>query len=299
MKLNKVDLNLFIVFDVIYSERNITRSAQVLNLTQPTISNSLARLRKTLNDELFVRTPQGMVPTPLADNIIGRVREALQILDISVREGDSFEPSSSSRRFRLSMNDLAEALLLPTLMSDLCLTAPEISLESYYTNRPALSNALASGELDFAIEAPLLTNPNLCQTPLLKEPYVCVVRHNHPLLKAEVLTLEQYLQLGHIHISSRRRGLGHVDMALNNMGYQRRVLLRVQHYLMAPELVQRTDLALTIPQRWANQFDLKTLQLPFDVPPLDWHLFWHKSADGDQANQWLRKQILELATTTA
>jgi DNA-binding transcriptional LysR family regulator len=291
MRLSKVDLNLFVVFDVIYTERHITRAAEVLCLTQPTVSNSLARLRRVFNDELFVRTPQGMAPTPVADNIIGRVREALQLFDASVREGDQFDPASSDRTFRFSMNDLAESLLLPGFMDAVGRLAPQMVIESYYSRRRELPVALASGEIDLAIEAPLLADPNLCHTPLLSESYVCMVRPDHPLVRGS-LSLDQYLQLGHIHISSRRKGPGHVDMALHSLGHPRQIRLRVQHYQMAPQLVARSDLALTVPRRLARQFALQVLELPFAVPPLEWHLFWHKSADGDQGNRWLRERVL-------
>lgn len=292
MRLSKVDLNLFVVFDVIYTERNITRAAEVLCLTQSTISNSLARLRKVFNDELFVRTPQGMAPTPLAVNIIGRVREALQLFTTSVREGDQFDPFRSDRVFRFSMNDLAESLLLPGLMEQVGQGAPRMVLESYYRRRRELALALASGELDLAIEAPLLADPNLCHQPLLTEPYVCLVRPGHPLVR-DSLGLEQYLQLGHIHISSRRKGPGHVDLALHSLGHARQIRLRVQHYQMAAQLVARSDLALTVPRRLARQLALQVLALPFAVAPLEWHLFWHKSADGDQGNCWLRQRVLD------
>ena len=113
MGLSKLYLNLFVLFEAIYNKRNLTRAAEVLSITQPAVSNALARLRRTLNDPLFVSTPAGMMPTPMTENIIGRVREALQLLDSSVYEGDVFDPASSERVFRLSMSDLAEALMLP------------------------------------------------------------------------------------------------------------------------------------------------------------------------------------------
>ncbi len=293
MRLNKVDLNLFVVFEAIYTERNLTRTAEVLHLTQPTVSNALARLRKTLNDELFVRTPQGMIPTPVAENIIGRVREALQLMGTSLGEADVFDPASSDRAFRISMNDITESLLLPVLLEKLESEAPGMSVESYYTGRRDLALALSSGQLELAIDIADAADPRLCHVPLFSERYVCVVRKNHPTVKKR-LTLEQYLDLGHIHVSSRRRGLGLVDMELNKLGYQRKIQLRLQHYLVAPDIVRRSNLALTVPSHWAQKTDLKVVELPFEPPQLDSHLLWHKSADGDQANQWLRKQIVAL-----
>ena len=116
MNLNKVDLNLFVVFDAIYSEANLTRAGQIVGITQPAVSNALARLRETFNDPLFVRTAQGMVPTPMAQNIITPVRNALQQLRISVQESRTFNPAQATKSFRISMTDLTEAVVLPCLL---------------------------------------------------------------------------------------------------------------------------------------------------------------------------------------
>lgn len=292
MRLNQVDLNLFVAFDAIYTERNLTRAAEVLCITQPAVSNALNRLRNTFNDQLFVRTPQGMVPTPVADNIVGQVREALQLLNASVQEGDVFDPLVADKVFRFSLNDLAEWLLLPSLLEHLQQEAPGIALSSYPLARSAAPKELASGTLDFAIDAPVISDANLCHSVLMDSPYVCVVRKDHPVI-GDSLSLDEYLGLNHIHISSRREGLGQVDMALNALGLQRKIQLRVRHYLVAPSIVQRTNLSLTIPRRVAEQFDFKILELPFEVPKLEWHLYWHKSADRDRANRWLRESLLK------
>ncbi len=115
MNLNKVDLNLFIVFDAIYTEANLTRAGQIVGITQPAVSNALSRLRETFNDPLFVRTAQGMVPTPMAQNIIGPVRNALQLLRVSVQESRSFDPQQANKTYRISMTDLTEAVILPAV----------------------------------------------------------------------------------------------------------------------------------------------------------------------------------------
>lgn len=293
MNLSKVDLNLFLVFDVIYSERNLTRAAEVLCLTQPTVSNALARLRSSLNDELFVRTPKGMIPTPLTENIIGRVRDALQLLDTSVMEGDLFDPATSERTFRISMNDFTEALLLPELMNELGRHAPGMSVESYYTRRSDLQVALSSGQLELAIDLAGITNPQFCHAPLMRENYVCAVRNDRTDI-GDTLTLEQYLALDHVHVSSRRRGLGVVDMELNKMGYQRQIRMRLQHYLVASEIVRHSDLAMTVQSNCVRKTDLRIIELPFELPVLESQLLWHRSADGDRANRWLRERIINL-----
>lgn len=131
MKLNRIDLNLFVVFETIYAKRNLTRAAEVLSISQPAVSNALLRMRRTFNDQLFVSTPQGMVPTPVAENIIGRVGEALQLLNSSVQESNLFTPDSAQRVFRVSMADLTETLLLPSLGDVLQRQAPGIRIKSF------------------------------------------------------------------------------------------------------------------------------------------------------------------------
>lgn len=129
MNLSKVDLNLFIVFDAIYTEANLTRAGQIVGITQPAVSNALARLRETFNDPLFVRTAQGMVPTPMAQNIIGPVRNALSLLRVSVQESRIFNPQQAAKTYRISMTDLTEAVILPLLFQRLRRLAPTVVIE--------------------------------------------------------------------------------------------------------------------------------------------------------------------------
>ncbi|RQR54027.1 LysR family transcriptional regulator [Burkholderia sp. Bp9125] len=293
MRLSKIDLNLFVVFDAIYSKRNLTRAAELLSLTQPAVSNALARLRKTLNDPLFVSTPAGMVPTPMAENIVGRVREALQLLDASAHEGDVFDPASSERVFRLSMSDLTEALLMPALGELLQQHAPRMQVRSYYMDRGELSTALANGSVDIAIDSAMIGDANLHQALLVRDRYACMIRRDHP-FRGDVLTLDDYLAMGHIHVSSRRKGSGHVDAELARLGQRRNIQMRVQHYMVAPLIAMRGDLALTAPLRLLRSYPARVLELPFELPDLEYCCYWHRSADRDHANQWLRERLTQL-----
>ncbi|HHL4077755.1 MULTISPECIES: LysR family transcriptional regulator [Burkholderia] len=293
MRLSKIDLNLFVVFEAIYNKRNLTRAAEVLNLTQPAVSNALARLRKTLNDPLFVSTPAGMMPTPMAENIVGRVREALQLLDSSAHEGDVFDPASSERVFRLSMSDLTEALLLPALGELLQTHAPGMHVRSYTMDRREVATALANGSVDIAIDAPLIGDPHLHQALLVQDRYACMIRDDHP-FKGDTLTMDDYLSMGHIHVSSRRKGSGHVDAELTRLGLRRNIQMRVQHYMVAPLIAMRGDLALTAPLRLLQRYPARILELPFEMPGLDYFCYWHRSADQDQGSRWLREQLMAL-----
>ncbi len=296
MNLSKVDLNLFIVFDAIYTEANLTRAGQIVGITQPAVSNALARLRETFNDPLFVRTAQGMVPTPMAQNIITPVRSALQLLRVSVQESRSFVPEQATKTYRISMTDLTEAVILPHLASRIRRMAPNINIDSFLVKRRETTKELAAGRLDFAIDAPLNTDTQVRHVKLFEDHHVCVMRPGHPLAKKERITLDDYLAQSHIHISSRRNGLGHVDLALGKMGLQRRVVLRSQHYQMAPLVMESTDMVMTVHERFAKRHSLHAVALPIDdVPPIETHLFWHESTDQDPANRWMREQIIELS----
>ena len=294
MRLNKVDLNLFVVFDAIYMQGNLTRAAEVLCITQPAVSNALARLRLTYDDALFVRTGKGMVPTPLSENIISSIQSALQLLSTSLQESQNFEPFESEKTFRLSMNDMAEAMIMPKLLSQLQKQAPKAGIECCYVPRDEIERELAAGSLDIALDAPFVAVGQMQTQALLKQRYACAVRKDHPKI-GDAISLDEYLALDHLQVSSRRKGRGYEDIGLNRLGRQRKVKMRVQHYQVAPLLVAQTDMALTVPISMAQNYDLKILELPYSLPALDWNIYWHKSADQDQANLWLRNLIASLA----
>jgi DNA-binding transcriptional LysR family regulator len=240
-----------------------------------------------------VRTPRGVAPTPVADNIAGRVKEALNMLNLSLTEGEKFQPQKSEKVFALGVHDIDEALVLPQLMERLDAATPGISLECISVPRNELEGELASGSLDFALDVPLFSVPLLCRQLVSAERYVCAMRPGHP-MAAEPLTLERYLQLHHVHVSTRRRGVGHIDRALERLGRARTIRLRMMSYMAAPQVVASTDLALTIPRTLASMYGLAALELPFEVGTLDQYLYWHKNADEDRANTWMRGILLDL-----
>ena len=296
MRLPNVDMNLFAVFDAIYEERNLTRAAKVLHVTQPAVSNSLRRLREVFNDPLFVRTPRGVSPTPVAANIAPEIRSALHLLNVSLNRGTAFDPLTSEKEYTIGVHDYDEAFLIPKLVARLAKAAPRVSVQCFSVPRRDLEHELAAGDVDLALDVPLFGAPQLCRQKIDSERYVCLLRNDHP-ASAEPLTLERYLDLDHIHISTRQRGIGHVDMALEQLGLRRKVRLRMRNYLAGPQIVANSDLALTIPGTLAGLHDLKTLELPFIVESLDQYIYWHKSVDLDQANIWLRNTICELAVS--
>jgi DNA-binding transcriptional LysR family regulator len=296
INMSKVDLNLFVVFEAIYTQQSLTRAAGVLHVTQPAVSSSLAKLRSTFDDPLFVRTAGGMIPTPLARQLIGSVRESLKNLDNCVAARLDFNPATSDASFRLHATENAELTVLPKLIQQLSQQAPDINLEVMFINRRDVAYELASGNLHLALDAPLLSHPELLSQPLHKDKYVCVMSPEHPLAKLTTLSLEDFLHYGHIHVSSRVKGSGHIDLALRSIGQQRRIALRLQHYTALPALLAQADYIAAVPTSVANHWQLVQRPLPFAAPDLELQIFWHKTVSHDPATVWLREFFMSTAT---
>jgi len=292
--LSQVDLNLFVVLEAIYREGNITRAGQQLNLTQPAISHALKRLRDLLQDPLFVRHGQHMMPTPFTRNMIEEVRQALQILETNLSQNHNFVPEHTRRNFHLSLWEYLETLLLPPLLGRLTQAAPGMSITTSRVKRRDLETELASGSLDLAIEIPMTVSDRIRQKWLLNEPYVVIARQGHPAITNK-LDLETYLAQRHILVSSRRQGPSLIDVELSRRGLRRQVFLRSQHTFSACMVVSKTDMLLTLAERHVQLLnpDLKNQVYPFPLraPRLEAHLYWHESVENDPANRWLREEI--------
>lgn len=296
MTLAKVDLNLFVVLDTIFAQQSLTRAAEVLHVTQPAVSNSLARLRELFDDPLFVRSPQGMSPTPLARQLIEPIRESLKVFDQCLRARLDFDPRRAQHTFRIHATEHAEISLLPHLLQHLASAAPGVKLEMVFMDRRDVPLALASGELQLSLDAPLLNHPELLSMPLSRDDYVCALRPEHP-LRHKKLSLKQYLAASHVHVSSRIKGSGHIDLALRSIGKKRDIGLRLQHYSALPGLLASSDLLASIPRKLAQYWQLAHKSLPFSTSSMELHAFWHRSADHDPAIVWLRGTVAALLHT--
>ena len=293
MKIKDTDLNLFIAFDVIYTEKNLTKSGQVLGITQPAVSNALARLRDLFNDELFIRTSRGMIPTPVANQLIGDIRNALSLIQNTISVSEKFDPSTAEMTFKISIGDTSEYRLLPLLIKELAEIAPKVKVETYLTARKDAPRELASGAIDFSIDPPLQSDQHLKHEKIYQEDYVMIVRKDHPILKKQNITIEDYLNLSHIHISNRKTGMGHVDMTLYKLGLTRDIYLRAQHFLVAPYIVEQSDMAITTTKGFAVDRNLAWRELPFDIDPLVLHLYWHENNDNESSSKWMRDLMLK------
>jgi DNA-binding transcriptional LysR family regulator len=293
MKISSFDLNLFVIMNSIYTEGSLTKAAEVVGITQPAVSNALSRLREKFDDELFVRTGGGMVPTQKTENIIKDIQNALQLMQKSVNEPDEFDPATSQKTFRLSLGDINEGRILAILMGKIEKQAPNIKLECYYSARDKVPHALATNELNFAVDPFIPNSKDTNSMKVFSDQFVIAHRANHPVSKVTDLTLEEALKLKYINISNRKRGASVVEMEMQKMQLQPEMSLRAQHYLVTPEIVRSTDLCLLCAETFAKKHGLSYIELPFDVPPLEQYLIWHRSDDNDGSHIWMRDLIAE------
>ena len=298
MNLNRIDLNLFVVLDAIYTEGGITRASRKLNLTQPAISHALGRLREMFGDPLFERDGRSMVPTPMARSLIEPVRRSLRGLELTMNEVSRFDPALTERRFTLSVRDVLEATLLPVLMRRVTETAPLIGINPVRVDRRDLAAELAAGTVDAAIDMLLPLSGDIRRMRIAVDPLVVIVRHDHPAVGDGMdIDMDSYLRQEHILVSSRRSGPGLEDIELHRLGVERRVRLRCQHYFAACRVVSLTDLVLTMPESYARianrQYGNQILPFPLSVPMLDAYLYWHASVEQEPANRWLREQLVQ------
>ncbi len=250
MHVSRFDLNLFVVFDAIYTEGSLTRAAKVLNLTQPAVSHALGRLRDRLGDPLLSVRAAAWCPPP-GRAMVSPVRHALGGFQRCLSEEGGFDASEAERTFVLGLRDGLEGRLLPALMSQFMDEAPGVKLQSLTVSRRQMATELASGRLDLACDVMLALPEAIEHQAVLHGPLVVMMRDSHPL--AEGMDLPDYLAAQHVLVSSRREGPGLEDFGLARQGYRRHIRLRCQHYQAALSTVQQTDLLLTMPASLAGQ----------------------------------------------
>ena len=294
--LRQLDLNLLLVFDALMQEGNLTRAAERLHLSQSTVSNALARLRQQLGEELFLRTARGMTPTARAQALYVPVRQALRLLQTGLGPAEPFDPQTS-HAFSLSLNDYAQAALLPMLQAHLARIAAQVELLVQADDADSLVQRLESGALDLAIDYLHFDSPDLHYAPLREEPLVAIGRAGHPAF-AGGLSLEDYQQARHITVTPRAGRGSPLEIVLGSARVRRQAALHLPNYLPIPAIVAQTDLLGTVPARLAEAFApvhaLEIAPLPFDIPPVQVNLIWHHQQHLDPAHAWLRQQLIEL-----
>jgi len=297
MNVADLDLNLLRVFDAIASAGSVTVAGANIGLSQPAMSNALARLRELFGDPLFVRTPRGMRPTPFAQQLAQPVREALRLIQGALQQHTGFDPMSSGNTFRFSMTDIGEMVFLPGLLERVKRDAPGVKIEVVRLPIKDVHAALEAGDIDLAVGfLPGLTT-GVLQQPLFREHYVCMMRADHPLAGAKI-SAKQFREAAHVLVSYTGTGHQVIEETFVKEGLTGRIAARVPDFLVVPMILDRTDLIVTVPSRVAAVFarlgNIKVLKLPVDMPSFEVRLHWHRRFHQDPANRWLREAMAEL-----
>ena len=298
-KLSTSDLNLLPVLQILLEEKNVTRAAGRLNLTQPAISRSLARLRVLFNDPLFTRTPKGLAPTPRAMTLGDALHSSLQ--DISrIIEPESFNPETAKRSFRLATTDYGTQVLLPPVVRRLNREAPGVDLEIVPWHEQLLSDYELQ-DIDVAASTVLDTPMSIHGRGIGKDRFVCVVGSSHPMAECG-FDLNSYAQCSHALITMGGKRKSAIDELLAEHGLKRHVSLRVPHFVAALSLVADTNLVLTIPyglaKAFASHYDLKILPFPAKQDGFTYSVIWHERYQKDSGHIWFRQLLYQELTQT-
>lgn len=298
LNLSAIDLNLLVVFDALMVERHVTRAGQRLGLSQPAVSAALGRLRHAMGDELFVRRPGGVDPTPRALELEQPLRRALLQIRAAL-SSKAFEPAAAMRTFRLATNDFAASVLLPGLCARLRSRAPGVDVRVLAADQRRGRMLVERAECDLAIGAFDTLEPGLHRREIVPQAgFLCVMRRDHALAGAP-LTLESFAAAPHLLVSHIGDAVGFVDGILAEHGLERRVAVTVPHFLVAPLVVATTDLIATLPvrlaQRCAASADLVALEPPFAQHYLPVAMLWSERTAQDPGHEWLRSTLAEVA----
>ncbi len=303
MDLHGIDLNLLVAFDALMAERSVTRAGTRIGRTQPAMSAALARLRALLGDELFVRGPAGLQPTPRALDLAEPLGRALADIQRALAFTQAFEPRSSAMVFTLGLSEHPTFVLLPRLVARLREVAPAITLRvrSYIARNDAVT-MLDAGEVDLAISvAPTTQAARILIHPLFEERFVCVLRRGHPAADRP-LDLPAFLALSHLLVSPENERFGQVDAALAQRGLKRQLALTLQQMYAAPTLVARSDLIATlmagVVAASGHGDALSVVEPPLDLGSVSFVQSWHRRNDAHPAQRWLRETIASLFTPT-
>jgi DNA-binding transcriptional LysR family regulator len=289
------DLKLLQLFDLLYEARSVTRVAEQLGQSQPTVSIWLGRLRETLQDPLFIRTPGGMAPTPQADALIGTCREILESLRRFVAWEIAFDPATAQRRFRICMTDASHITLLPRLLAHVRAQAPGIRLEAARIDGNT-ERALESGEADLAIGYVPWLGAGIYQQQLYQQDWVCLTNRHHPRVRGR-LGLKQYRSEGHVAIESGT-GAQLLEQALARERIERDVVLQLPGFLGLGTIIQTTDLIATLPRHigetLAQVNGLAVHPCPISVDGFAVRQHWHARYHHEAGNRWLRSVVVQL-----
>jgi len=290
--LRKLDLNLLVTLDVLLSELNVTRAAQRLHFSQPSVSVHLAKLRDIFGDPLLLPGPRGMRPTARAEELREPLRQALEALGRAVSPASAFDPALADNTWRVAAADYGESTIVLPALARLRSAAPGTRLALLASVPSRLEKQAEQGEIDLAVHTAEGAPPGLRRKVLFSERYVLAARSGHPRLKRRP-SLKQFCSLEHVLVSQGDGGFhGVTDAVLAPLGMQRRVVLSVPHFLFMVSVLAGSDLVAMAPERLVRASPLlRVVEPPVDVPGFEMAMLWHERVHRDGAHRWLREQI--------
>lgn len=290
--LRRLDLNLLVTLDVLLTEHNVTRAAERLNFSQPSVSVHLAKLRDLFGDPLLLPGPRGMRPTARAEALREPLRQALEALEQAVAPASPFDPAQASNSWRVAATDYGESTIVLPALNRLRASAPGTRLAVLGLMPPRLEKQAEQGEIDLAFHTTEGAPPGLRRRALFTERYVLVSRAGHPRLKRRP-TLAQFCALDHVIVSPDGGGFfGVTDEALKAAGASRRVVLSVPHFLFVMTTVAGSDLVAMLPERLVRGTSaFQVMAPPVEVPGYEMSMLWHERVHRDPAHRWLRDMI--------
>ncbi len=308
MNIRRIDLNLLVYLDVLLHERNVTKAAAQLGITQPAMSNGLRRLRDLFDDPLLIRTSDGMSPSQRALELQPQVRDILANIDRAVQPQKNFEALTAQRVFRIMASDYAEATLIAPLLSELSRLAPGITLDILTPSDVRLQD-VEQGRVDMLLNRFDEMPQSFHQLTMWEDDFSCLLSIDNPLLNQ--FNLDNYLLGRHVWVSKTGMGasvgmnprdaqrVGRVDEALKHIGKTRRIAVFTRHYQVAAQLAQQPDLIVTVPTRLARlQLSNERLALrppPFKIPSFELKMAWSPLLQHNSDHQWIRRLLADIA----
>ena len=310
MNIGRIDLNLLVYLDALLRERNVTKAANQLGISQPALSNGLRRLRDLFDDPLLVRTSEGMIPTERAEQLQPVIRDVLSKVDMAVQPQAAFDSANEEHLFRIMASDYAESTLFPHLLQRLRREAPGIILDILTPSDVSFLD-VERGKVDMVINRFETMPQSFHQKGIWKDHFACLTSIDNPILQN--FTLETYMDAQHVWVSKTGMGigvgmdphdvqhLGWVDESLGNIGKQRRITVFTRHYQAAMLLAEQNDLLVTLPSRAAKlQRDnprVAILKPPFEIPPFELKMAWSPLVQHNPTHRWMRRFIIDVANS--
>ncbi|HSI58622.1 MAG TPA: LysR family transcriptional regulator [Ideonella sp.] len=302
MDFKGIDLNLLAAFDALMNERNVTRAAVRVGVSQPAMSAALSRLRNLVGDPLFLRSAEGLLPTPRSRDLAEPISQALRQIESALVDEPAFVPRDAALTFTLGLSDYPAFVLLPTLLQALGKQAPGVSLSvRAFSDRDSAVDLLDAGTIDAAVGVPPTHSESRILTrTILRDEFVTIMRRDHPTARRG-MDMKAFLALPHVLVSPEGDRHGLVDEALAKLGKRRTLALTLPQMFAAPAVVAQTDMTATVMRRVAlNSAARRKLVLfppPVKLPPVNFDLIWHRRNDGHVGQRWLRELVEALAAS--